>query len=273
LPGKIVLIGRSFCQKNQLQKIFLLLAVHFSWACCSKINAQLNRGDTLDWQIKFTVNGSLLAGNVSRFILMNKLELAFAQPLWGMSSRNEYQFGTAARRKTENDFISYNFLYLYPLRKVYPYMMALVETNYRKRIRFRYQLGPGVSYSLLAEKNSLVRLSMTGTYEHTRFDGTQFSNLRDTQSNIIKVCRITGRLFTRHHLFEGRMKIIAEFWWQQSVSDARNHRFYNEEVVEFPVSEHISFRTGFRYTYENVRLKELKPHDLFWTFGFSISNF
>jgi Protein of unknown function, DUF481 len=258
---------------EQLRKSIVNIVVTFLCVLCLKANAQLNRIDTLDWQIKLSASGSLLDGNVSRFILVNRLEVAYARPVWGMNSRNDYQYGTARHNKTENDFVSYNFFYASPLKKLYPYLMEIVETNYRRKIRVRDQFGPGISYTVSANENNLVRLSITGTYEHTRFGGTKFENVSDTLSNIISVWRITGRLFGRQQVFENKLRLSYEFWWQQSVTDYHNYRFYNEEILEVPLNKKLSFRTNFRYTYENVRLKGLKPYDLFWTFGLALSNF
>ena len=251
----------------------ILTAMCLLYLLCLQANSQLNNNDTLNWQIKLSASGSLLDGNVSRFLLVNRLEVAYAQPSWGMSTRNDYQYGTTRHIKTENDFVSYNFLYATPLKKLYPYVMGLVETNFRRKIRFRYQIGPGVSYNLSAKGNNLIRVAVNSTYEHTRFGGTKFENVPDSLSNIINVWRVTGRLFVRQHVFENKLRLICEFWWQQSVSDNRNYRFYNEEILELPLNKNFSFRTGLRYTYETVRLKGLKPYDLFWTFGLTLSNY
>lgn len=236
-------------------------------------NAQLNTTDTLDWQFKLSFDGSLLDGNVARFLLTNRLELAYAQPAWGISTNSNYQYGTTRHIKTENDFVSYNFLYVTPLRKWYPYLMTVIETNYRRKIQFRFQVGPGVSYTVVSKKNNLTRLSLTGTYERTRFTESKFEVITDTMSNIIGLLRQTIRLYGRHRLFDNKIKLIYEFWWQQSMANHRNYRFHTEETVELVLSKIFSFRTGIRYSNENVRLKELKPYDIFWTFGFTFHNF
>ncbi|NIJ52634.1 DUF481 domain-containing protein [Dyadobacter arcticus] len=239
----------------------------------TKTSAQLNRKDTLAWQSKLSATGSFLDGNVARLSLVNRLEVAYADELWGMSSRNDYQYGTTKHVKTEDDFISYNFGYFKPQKKIYPYLMGIAETNYRRKIKLRYQLGPGISYTIPSKKGILARLSATGTYEYTRFGGTKFENLSDTLSKIITTARITGRLFGMQRIFENKMRLSYEFWWQQSVEDDRNFRIYNEEILEIPFNKNVSFRTGFRYSYENIRIRGLKPYDLFWTFGLTIGNF
>jgi hypothetical protein len=252
------------------KSIFLICLFSLSWA---KIFAQLNESDSLHLQIKFTSTGSLLDGNVSRMVFLNKLEVARANEKSGFSTRNDYQYGTTRKILTENDFLSYNFLYLHPLAKIYPYWMALIETNYRRNIFFRYQTGPGVTWNAVRQKDNLLKISLTGTYENTRYGGTTFDDERYNGLQVIETWRITGRIFGKHKIFKEKLRLSYEFWWQQSVQDANNYRFHTEESLELPVSKHFSFRTGFRYSYENIELAGLKPFDLFWTYGIAIANF
>lgn len=238
-----------------------------------KTKAQLNERDTLNWQVKLSASGSLLAGNVSRFLTVNKLETAHSTPLWGFSSRNDYQYGTRGFTKTENDVVSYLFIYKSPFKRIYPYIMGIIETNYRRKIRFRYQAGPGVSYRLIDKINRSIKISLTATYENTHFERNKLNNISDTIANIIKTWRVTARIFGRENLFEKKLHFLYECWWQQSVDNKRNYRFYSEEALEIPLNNYFSFRTGVRFTFESVGLIGLKPYDLFWTFGFSIKNF
>ena len=236
-------------------------------------SGQLNRKDTLNRTAKVSGGGSLLEGNAARLLLAGRLELAYANASWGMSARIDYQYGTTKRSKTENDFVSYHFVYLRPLATIYPFFMIISETNYRRRIGFRYQFGPGLSYTLPGSSIDLLRVSLTGTFEHTGFKATRFEHIRDSTENTIKVWRLTARVFGKGRLAAKQLSASYEFWWQQSLSDFQNYRFYNEEVVEIPVNNMLNFRTGFRFTWENVRVKGLKAYDLFWTFGFAISGF
>ncbi len=236
------------------------------------VNAQLNDSDSIPLQIKFNATASVLDGNVARTLLLNRLELAHSNQVWGISSRNDYQYGRTRYVLTENDVISYNFLYLHPLRKVYPYMMGLFETNLRRNIEFRYQVGPGVSWNLVDKHGSMLKVSMTGTYEHTRYGGMTFEDEKYNGSNTIETWRATARVFGKH-ILKSKLRLSYELWWQQSVQDRVNYRFHTEEALEFPVTKHVAFRTALRYSYENIELLGLKPFDFYWTYGLTISNF
>lgn len=237
-----------------------------------KLFAQLNENDSIPWQVKFNATGSILDGNVARTLLLNRIEVAHANKQWGISTRNDYQYGRTFYKLTENDVISYNFLYLRPLNKIYPYLMALVETNLRRKIDFRYQVGPGITWNVINKKTSLLKLSATSTYENTRYADTIFDDEKYNGSNSIETWRITGRIFGKHTL-ESKVRISYEFWWQQSLNESINYRYHTEEAIEFPITKHLALRTALRYSYENIELLGLKPFDLFWTYGLTISNF
>lgn len=238
-------------------------------------SAQLNESDTIPLQIKLTTTGSYLDGIVNRLLLVNRAELAYAKPAAGFSSRTDYQLGETFYRRTENDLVSYNFLYLHPLQRLYPYAMLLVETNYRRKVRFRYQPGIGVSYNALNQKNNLLKLSLTGSFEHSAYGGTEFDHYipNDAPRNVIETIRLTGRVFGRHRFFDNRLRFYYEFWFQQSVLDALNFRYHTDDALELAVTRRVALRLGIRYTYEHIELVGNKPYDLFLTYGISLSNF
>lgn len=252
-----------------MKSIFTTALFLIAWA---NLFAQLNESDSIRWQVKFNATASVLDGNVARTLLLTRIEVAHANERWGISTRNDYQYGRTFYNLTENDVISYNFIYIKPLARVYPYVMGLVETNLRRRIDFRYQVGPGVSWNVVRKKTSFVKLSVTGTYENTQYNGSVFDDEQYNGYTVLDTWRLTGRIFGKHRLLD-KVRISYEFWWQQSLSDRVNYRFHTEEAVELPVTKHIAFRTAVRYSYENIELVGLKPYDLFWTYGLTITNF
>lgn len=252
-----------------MKSIFTTALFLTAWA---NLSAQLNESDSIRWQVKFNATASVLNGNVARTLLLTRIEVAHANERWGISTRNDYQYGRTFYNLTENDVISYNFIYIKPLARVYPYVMGLVETNLRRRIDFRYQVGPGVSWNVVRKKTSFVKLSLTGTYENSQYSGSVFDDEQYNGNTVLDTWRLTGRIFGKHRLLD-KVRISYEFWWQQSLSDRVNYRYHTEEAIELPVTKHIAFRTALRYSYENIELVGLKPYDLFWTYGLTITNF
>ncbi|MBO0930429.1 DUF481 domain-containing protein [Fibrella aquatilis] len=236
--------------------------------------AQLNESDSIPLQLKLTTTGSYLDGIVSRLLLINRAELAYANQRWGVSSRNDYQYGQTFNRQTESDLLSTNFLYLNPLHRPYPYVMLLMETNYRRKINFRYQPGVGISYNLVREKHSLLKLSLTASFEHSAYGGTVFEHHESNGSrpNVIETIRATGRVFGRQQLLGNKLRLHYECWFQQSVLDGENYRFHTDDSLELPISKRVAVRARLRYTFEHVELVGNKPYDLFITYGISLSN-
>lgn len=236
--------------------------------------AQLNAPDTLNLQVRLTASGSYLAGNVRRLLLINRLELAYAQPDWGLSSRNDYQYGYTGPRKTEDDVVSWNFLYRHPLARVYPYLMLLAESNFRRKLTSRVQPGAGLSWNVWRAEQQLLRLSATASWEQSRYRTRFFAEVADTTTSVRETWRLTGRLYGRHRLFGGsKLRLTYEGWYQQSVRQRTDYRYLLEGGVEVPVAKHVAIRAGARYTYERVGPRGFKPEDLFVTYGISLGNF
>ncbi|MCB0490144.1 MAG: DUF481 domain-containing protein [Cyclobacteriaceae bacterium] len=230
--------------------------------------AQLNESDSISWQVKAAFTGSILDGNIARTLLLNRIELINANPTWGLSTRNDYQYGRTFKKLSESDLISYNFIYYHPQARIYPYVMGLVETNLRRKIDFRYQVGPGLSWNIVQNQSHVVKLSATATFESTRFNGSTFEEVIYDGSNVIETWRATGRIFARHQL-ASKVRVSYEFWLQQSIQEKVNFRYHAEASLEIPFSQKLAFRSSVRYSYENIQLIGLKPFDLLWTYGLS----
>lgn len=248
-----------------------ILTLFVGWAGATSLRAQLNESDTISWQLKYNSTATVIQGNFSRTLLLNRLEFAHASPQWGLSTRTDYQYGRTFKRQTEDDWVSYNFLYLKPMAKVYPYVMGLAETNLRRLIDFRYQVGPGITWNAHRSEKSILKLSLTGTYENTNFNGSSYNEASYDGKEVVDTWRVTGRFFGKLTL--RNIRLSGEFWWQQSVVDATNYRFHTEEAVEWPITKKIALRTVLRYSYERIAIVSLKNYDLFFTYGLSISNF
>lgn len=238
------------------------------FAGCIWAHAQLNESDSVSWQVKASLTGTVLDGNIARTLLLNRIELINANPTWGLSTRNDYQYGRTFKQLSENDIISYNFVYYRPLSGVYPYIMGLVETNLRRKIDFRYQVGPGASWNIIQNRSHVVKLSITATFESTSFNGSAFDESIYDGANTIETWRATGRIFARHQL-ANKVRVGYEFWWQQSLEEEINYRYHAEAALEIPFTKTLAFRSSVRYSFENIVLAGLKPFDLLWTYGLS----
>ncbi len=234
--------------------------------------AQLTEADTLPFSYQLAVNGSWITGNVERLLLIGAANLSTVHERWAFRSSNQYQYGTFGAFQTENDLLSRNFFYLSPQKRVYPYLMGWAERNLRRDFALRYQLGPGVTYTLARSEDRVVKASLTATYEEARFNRDTYVDRSYDGSKTIRTYRATLRLFGQHRLSGGRARLRYELWGQPSLEDANNYRLYGDMFAELPLSKAVFFRTGFNYTYESIVLTGVKRQDTFWVFGLSVSN-
>ena len=222
--------------------------------------AQLTDIDTVGFQLRLSSQGSLLTGNVERLLLMPAVEIALVRETWGAKTSNTYQYGTFAKRKTEDDVVSRNFIYLFPKSSFYPYLMIWLERNFRRGIDFRYQSGVGASYVLFTEQSYRLKLSLTLTREKSTFK-TRLT---------LATTRLTTRLLGKHILFDGALRLRYELWIQPSLEDSKNLRSHADGVLEVPLSKHLSLLLSLNFTRESIVLPGVRENDALLLFGFSL---
>jgi hypothetical protein len=235
--------------------------------------AQLSEADSTSWRGKLSSGGTLITGNVERLLWITTAEISFVEPeekMWGFKSANTYQYGTFAKRLTENDIISRNFVYLFPKTWLYPYVMLWLEKNYRRRFDMRYQLGPGATLVVLNERYHTLKISATLTNEQTTFNGSTFRDMPDLAGNVQNLWRITGRVAGRSVFFDSKLRLLYEAWYQQGLSGAQDYRYLVEAALEFPFARNAAVRSALSYTRDNVVLVGVERADVLLTFGLSL---
>ncbi len=247
-----------------MKKIALIGLLVFGF---QNLKAQLLERDTARWSYALASSFFLSKGNVDRLLWKSDASLKHIHAGWGFSSDNTYLHGSFGSFRTERDFFSRNFLYLHPKAKFYPYLMGWLETNLRRKIDFRYQLGPGATWVPLNKGGNVLKFSLTATYEHTDFNGNNFVNAEPQAFNVIDTWRLTGRLFGYHGLLQDKLRLQYEFWYQQSLEFGNNYRYHTEVSLLAPLSKALSVRLNLNYSFENVVLTGVKQGDLFWTMG------
>ena len=232
---------------------------------------QLTEGDTLRLGYRLGLNGSWITGNVNRMLVISSADLSSMHSKWAFRSGNTYQLGTFGKVQTEGDLFSKNFIYLLPKGKVYAYAMCWVETNVRRQYPLRLQAGPGMTATLVHQGGHLLKLSLAGTWETTRFQGDQFSDARYDGSDRIDVFRGTCRVFGQNRLASGRVRLRYELWGQAALNHLPNYRIHGDFSADFPLSKRLSFRFGFNYNYDAVVVSGVRQQDTFTTFGLNWS--
>ncbi len=231
--------------------------------------AQLLESDTA--RISYALGSSLYLsrGNVDRFLWRNEVSVKHIRKEIGLSTENTYIYGTFGGRQTENDISSRNFLYLTPKNSMYPYMMLWIESHFRKQIDLRYQIGPGISWNVWEKPEHLIKLSLTGTYEVSDFDGSDFQIIGNQNSSVISTWRLTGRIYASHHLLQRKLNMMWEIWYQPSIESIDNYRYNIHTLWQVPISKSLYFFLRLDYSYEHVALVRISQDDLIWTVGFN----
>lgn len=229
------------------------------------LQAQLAESDTLPWHVELSASFFLSSGNVDRVLWRTDATLKHATEAWGIASSSTYLFGSFGGNATERDLLARNFVYLLPKERLYPYLMFWLQTHKRRRIDWRYQLGPGVTLVARRTASEIVKLSATVTYEQTELQGHPLVVPSDPD-----LWRLTGRLFAAQSLFSGRLQVRYELWHQVALQDGGDHRWFADVSLRVPLQTWLSLRSDASATRESRVLPGVRRRDLYWTFGVTV---
>ncbi len=242
------------------------------WVLCLlwsvQVHAQLNESDTLKLQLRINVNGNYQTGNVSLLTLRNRLDFSVS-PLknWVFKSQNSSMYQAFYGKKADNDLFSRNYLYYKPSMPVYPFGIAYVSSNFRRRIDLRYFAGLGLSWQVIRKANHVLKVSASTVYEYNRFNGSQFNETQYNGSNKIQLWRGTCYLGGWHYLWHRRMRLYYDAFWQPGFNNSKNYRTQADVGVDFQVWKGLSFNALYTYTHENVVVQKVLEDDKILTFG------
>lgn len=232
--------------------------------------AQLNESDTAYFQLRAGATVAWQQGNVGLLVLRGRLEIV-------SNSKNPVVFKTQNNNlyqefsgyKADNDINSRNYLYYQPFKKVYPFAMIFLQTNYRRQIDFRWFGGAGATWQFVQKKHTNMKLSASLVYEATNFRNSVFNENFYNGNNTISLWRATTYLAGWHRLFAGKMKLYYSAYLQPGLDDVSNHRAQAEAGLDFPVWEGLNFLAQYGFYYEQIVIKTVKQEDRILTFGIS----
>lgn len=248
-----------------------LISVFFLFSL-DKSFAQINESDTLKFGYKLTTTGTIQSGNVRQVVINSGMDILHYSPKISLRTINSNLYQTLGDKKADENFISKNFIYYGYPKSIYPYLMGWFETNYRRKIDFRYQAGPGVSFRVLNTKQQLLKLSVTGTFEHTGFAKIYSFEYYNKITNEINTWRVTARFYGRTNIVKNKLNLSYELWYQQSVKGANNYRYHYEALLALSLSQKLNFITAVNGSYENIIPIGLRHDDFKLTFGITFGN-
>ena len=238
------------------------------------IFAQINESDTLKIKASLSVTGFYQSGNVDTFIFRAKTDVSFVPwKNWVFKNQNSYVYQEFGKEKADEDILSLNFLYLNPERKIYPFVLGFISTNYRREIDLRYLFGAGVTFQVLDKNNNWLKLSVSTEYENTDFSTTNFNYSEYNSNQSINTLRSTIWVNGKYYVFKNKIILNHEGYFQPSLMDGNNFRWQADIGVEFPIWKFLNFKINYRHTFESLVVLNQKQEDRFLTFGFTLKSY
>lgn len=247
-----------------IYRLFLLCLI------ASPALAQLNESDTTRLQLRASLTGNFQQGNVEVTTVRGKLDLV-TSPVrsWVFKSQNSSLYQSFYSTKADNDLFSRNYLYYHPERQIYPFAIAYVSTNYRRKIDLRYFAGAGATLQLISKPKHVLKLSAGAVYENTRFSADTYNEARYNGSQTIDLWRVTAWLGGWHYLLDNHLRLYYDAYYQPAFSDANNYRWQYDIGFDFPIWRGLAFNALYTYTHENVVVTKIQPDDKILTVGLS----
>jgi hypothetical protein len=245
--------------------IFLVLFLLLSWV---NIFAQLNESDTLKFQARASVTGNYQQGNVNIFTIRTKADILYSPTKHlVLKSQNSSLYQAFSSTKVDNDIFSRNYFYYKPQNKVYAFGIAYISSNYRRKINTRLFAGAGATWQALNKKYHVIKLSANVVYETNTFKGNTFNYSKYNGNNKINVWRSTFFVGGWNYLFNNRLRLYYDAFYQPAFNDKNNYRTQFEIGADLPIWKGLSFSTLYTFTHENVTITNIKKEDKILSFG------
>lgn len=243
------------------------LAFLFSWASSF---AQLNESDTLKYQLRCSATGNYQQGNVEVLNLKSKIDFSFApNHNFVFKSQNSSLYQTFFKVKADNDIFSRNYIYYKPTKIIYPFAIAYISSNYRRKINERYFAGAGLTFQAINTKLHVLKFSISSVYEVTSFAKTTFNFAEYNGNDNIRLWRGTLYMSGWNYLAGKKIRLYYDAYWQPAYSNKNNYRTQVDLALDFPIYKGLSFNVLFALFHENVVINKVKQDDKLLTFGFA----
>lgn len=238
------------------------------------LSAQINESDTLKIKGSLSLTGFYQGGNVETLIFRAKTDFS-VKPWknWVFKNQNSYIYQEFGKEKADEDILSLNFLYLNPERKIYPFVLGFVSTNFRREIDLRYLLGAGATFQILNKKSYWLKLSLSSEYEYTNFSETNFNYSEYDGSETINTLRGTIWVNGKYQVLKEKIILNHEIYFQPSLQESNNFRWQADLGIELPVIKSLNFKINYRHTFESIVIENQKQEDNYLTFGFTLKSY
>ena len=250
--------------------MYRLLLLLTGFAMAKPVNAQINESDTLKFQIRTSLTGNYQKGNVDVLTVRSKIDFTYL-PLkdFVFKSQNNYLYQAFYSKKADNDIFSRNYLYYKPQNKIYPFAIAYISTNYRRKVYNRFFTGGGITWQAINTGKHALKFSASAVYERTKFNGTVYNYAAFDGAGKISLWR--GTLYTGgwSYLFNKHLRLYYDAFYQPAFNNKNNYRTQFDIGADFPVWKGLSANIIYAFTHENLVIKNIKKEDKILSFGFA----
>lgn len=238
------------------------------------LSAQINESDTLSVKASLSLTGFYQGGNVETIIFRAKSDFSFIPwRNWVFKNQNSYVYQAFDKSKADEDILSLNFLYLNPDRKVYPFVLGFVSTNFRREIDLRSLVGAGITFQILNKKEHWLKLSLSSEYEQTDFSAFDFNYSEYDGNESINTFRGTVWVNGKYYLFKKKVIINHEIYFQPSLEASNNFRWQADVGLELPIWKFLNFKINYREAFESIVIANQEQKDKVLSFGFTLKSY
>lgn len=247
--------------KNVIACMLLLL-------CSGTSFAQLNESDTVRFQLRASLTGAYQQGNVEVLNIRSKLDFSFSRHhYWVFKSQNSSLYQEFYSLKADNDIFSRNYLYYKPSHTIYPFAIAYVSTNFRRKIQYRYFAGAGTTYQLIDNQKNVLKLSASAVYESTHFMAFSFNYPEYNGNETIHLCRATFYIAGWNYFLDRHIRLYYDAYWQPAFNNRHNYRTQLDIGADLTIWKGLSCTILYGYSHENVVVTNIRQKDKLLTFG------
>jgi hypothetical protein len=253
--------------QNTCSRIYLVYVLLFY---CVNAHCQLNESDTTAWQLKAGTTGFLQQGNVTFLAIKAKVEiLSNGTKTWVFKSQNNNLYQEFGNRKADNDLNSQNYLYYKPRKTFYPFAMTYLQTNFRRKINYRWFGGIGATWQFVNKTAGKMKLSAAVIKEVTDYRVNNFNESYYNGSDRINLYRATIYLAGWHKFFENLLKFYYTAYWQPGFDAVSNNRYQLDMGIDLPARNGLNVTVQYNLSYEAIVADKIFQTDRILSFGFN----
>lgn len=133
-----------------------------------------------------------------------------------------------------------------PERRLHPFMLGFVSTNFRRRIDLRFLTGGGITYQIVRGEREWFKVSLSGEYEQTDFATNDYNRDQYDSNREINTLRGTVWISGKYRFLDNRVIFNHESYYQPSLAQRNNYRWRTDLGIELPIRTFMNLAVNYR---------------------------